>query len=541
MRWANRRNTLLLILAVTVLRLVYQIALSPVELVKDEAHYWEWSRRPELSYYSKGPGVAWLIAGSTKVFGDHEWSVRLPAVLAAMVAAWALASLARQVSAGDERVGFFAAAAFLLIPAYQVIAMLMTIDGPYVACWILAVWAFWHVMRQWERDRGGAWPLAGVAMALGVGFLLKYTVVLLVPGLALAVILTRNGHPLSKLRRLRRSLSLLGAGLLFLLTISPVLIWNHQHGWPTVSHLLGRLHLAGGDEPVGASWSPLSLLDFLGSQLGMIGPAALLLMLLAARWAWRRRSRDPKLARGQILMLAASLPILLFYLVIAVFRKTQANWALAGYATLLIPVAQLAVRALPCYALRVRRWLARPEPRPRLGWMRSKPETIFQIGWHIFVGWGLVAAVAVLAVPILAGVPGLDRIIPAHRFVGQREQARAVQEFIDQHTPSADRKPLIISDHYGDASLLAFYLPGHPRVYCAGHHLGKRASAYDYFPDANLASPDLRGRDAILVESYPDSWRAGLKFDRVIVLDKTRQIYMGFNYQGLADTKDATP
>src|SRR5690242_19866156 len=36
----------------------------PVDLSGDEAHYWDWSRQLDLSYYSKGPLVAWIIRAS---------------------------------------------------------------------------------------------------------------------------------------------------------------------------------------------------------------------------------------------------------------------------------------------------------------------------------------------------------------------------------------------------------------------------------------------------------------------------------------------
>src|SRR6202008_4149195 len=62
----------------------------PLDLAPDEAHYWDWSRHLDWSYYSKGPLVAWLIRASCEVFGTTPAAVRLPAVLchAALLAAW---------------------------------------------------------------------------------------------------------------------------------------------------------------------------------------------------------------------------------------------------------------------------------------------------------------------------------------------------------------------------------------------------------------------------------------------------------------------
>src|SRR6266576_6145760 len=61
----------------------------PLDLAPDEAHYWDWSRHLDWSYYSKGPLVAYLIragcelAGpwSRQVTGTDMLAVRLPAVV----------------------------------------------------------------------------------------------------------------------------------------------------------------------------------------------------------------------------------------------------------------------------------------------------------------------------------------------------------------------------------------------------------------------------------------------------------------------------
>ena len=50
--------------------LVYLTRDCPIDLSGDEAHYWDWSRQLDLSYYSKGTLVAYIIRTSCAVFGD---------------------------------------------------------------------------------------------------------------------------------------------------------------------------------------------------------------------------------------------------------------------------------------------------------------------------------------------------------------------------------------------------------------------------------------------------------------------------------------
>ena len=74
----HRNLTICLIAALAVLRVLY-IVYGPFDVSPDEAHYWEWSRRLDLSYYSKGPGVAYVIAFFTSILGPTELGVRLGA------------------------------------------------------------------------------------------------------------------------------------------------------------------------------------------------------------------------------------------------------------------------------------------------------------------------------------------------------------------------------------------------------------------------------------------------------------------------------
>src|SRR5271154_4825630 len=77
-----------LVVSLTVLRIVYLFWFCPLDLVQDEAHYWDWSRHLDWSYYSKGPLVAWLIRLGVLVAGPWSmahtgnlmFAVRLPAV-----------------------------------------------------------------------------------------------------------------------------------------------------------------------------------------------------------------------------------------------------------------------------------------------------------------------------------------------------------------------------------------------------------------------------------------------------------------------------
>jgi undecaprenyl-diphosphatase len=527
-QWATFGNLLWIVLVVTIIRLLYVGILNPIELVKDEAHYWEWARHLAGSYYTKGPGIAWLIAASVRIFGQSEWAVRLPSILIASMTALSLAKLTATVSGNDQRAGFFAGIAFLLVPACQVTGMLMTIDGPYMLCWVFAIWSTAIAGKQQDTQRL-PWGYILVGFFLGLGFLFKYTMVLLLPGVAVYLWFCRG-----KRKWGMQTMLCLVIGLLVMLGMSyPVICWNHQHDWPTLSHLLGRLHLPGGDEAVSHQWSATWFFEYLFTQVGIIGPAGIAVMIMSLKLAWRHRKQDAKRWDGQLLMICCSLPILLFYSIIAIFKPTQGNWTLAGYLSLFVIVGMQVTRQMSHYQSQVRRWERLPFPRPKRGYLRSKPETWFQIAWEVHIKWGIGAAVVILSLPLIGHLPGLDRYVPTHRWEGARLQAQRVDHVRRQIAEKQGQLPVLISDHYGDTSQLAFYLPDHPRVFCAGHLLGRRKSAYDFFADQNLKDPELLGRTVLLIHGSEKRWQDLFAFSSFHVIDREHQIYRMDGYAGL--------
>ena len=143
---------LCLIVGLAAARIIYLVWFCPYSLIEDEAHYWEWSRRLGLSYYSKGPGIAWAIAACTRVFGTHEWSVRLPAVVASALAMIAVAGLVNDVFR-NARAVFFAAACFARA-------------SPKLDRMLVESKLFGPTLIEWRRHRSIPWRTKLVALTL---------------------------------------------------------------------------------------------------------------------------------------------------------------------------------------------------------------------------------------------------------------------------------------------------------------------------------------------------------------------------------------
>src|SRR3954462_605889 len=84
LRWLTPPRCRIILVALLLLGGVAQVRYlnhaCPLDLSGDEAQYWDWSRRLDWSYFSKGPLVAYVIRASCAMFGETMPAVRYPAV-----------------------------------------------------------------------------------------------------------------------------------------------------------------------------------------------------------------------------------------------------------------------------------------------------------------------------------------------------------------------------------------------------------------------------------------------------------------------------
>ncbi len=532
-RISAHRAMLVLLVLVTLVRLGWLALLSPYALSEDEAHYWEWAQRLDLSYYSKGPGIAWTIRLSTSLLGDTPFGVRAGAPLFGAATAWGVYLLARRVY--DARTALVAGTLVLLIPAYQVVALLMTIDGPYLACWAFAAVS---AHRALIERRASGWLLLG--LCLGVGFLYKYTILLLALGLVLMVVVHRRSIARPGVG------ALIGAGV-FAVCLLPVVIWNARHDWVTVRHLLGHLGLVGGDIPIVPECAhrdgffPLWTLEFVGAQAGIIGPVLVLAGLGVARIV-RGGAR-----RGELLLLWSGLPVVAFYLLVSLFSEGEANWPIAGYLTLLPVAAREGVRGMDrLLALRLRR------KREHLA--RREPANLRHVLLSACVVYGLVSGFGLLLLDPISRIPGVGEIARIDRLRRAPILSVRVLDAIEALRKERGGEPFVMGSHYGRVSLMAFefrrigvrgvdvycasaVLPAFPEAgLCPG-----RKTQYDMWEETNLRNPAvvdrLRGRDAVLLGATRKQWEAAFEEVREVGGRDAPQdevSFIGYGFRGFA-------
>ncbi len=487
-----------LLLALTLARLFY-IKWGPLDLSPDEAHYWEWSRHLDISYYSKGPMVAFFIFLLTSLGEESVFFIRLGAVLISGVLSLVLYALAKDMFR-SERVGFLAAFLPQLTLLFSAGSILMTIDAPFMLFWGLTLSCLYRALK-FNRLY---WYPAGIFF--GLGFLSKYSMIILLP---LAYVILR-WHPRYRfwLKRKEPFIALLLGGLL----CYPIFLWNARHQWISLRHLLGQAHGAHG-----FSISLHGLVEFLGSQIAVISPLLFAALVFSICRSTRLGLFEHK--EEHLILSLTSLPILILFLLFSLQTKVQANWAAPAYFSGFICTA--AIFDGQYQASKAKR---------KEGTLKA----------------GVAIALLLAAIPtafaydtrFLYRIGFPSRWDSTVRLQGWADLGRRVSGVWEEM--ESTNKTFLFSDRYQISSELAFYVRGKPTTYCV--NLGRRMNQYDLWEDFL----SLRGQDALYVkqgdrEAAPEVRRAfqSVRKDPLFVVDRagkrirTFSIFRCYGYRGI--------
>lgn len=514
---------IILLIFFTVYRLLF-IANGSFNLSEDEAHYWEWSRNLDLSYYSKGPMVAYIIFTFTSIFGNTELGVRFGAIAVSLGI-----NLITYLFISDmfnEKKAFYSVMLMNIIPLFAAGAIIFTIDPPFFFFWCLAIF-FTHKAINYDKR----WWYA-VGIALGMGILTKYTMTLFIPLLFAFLLLSRaNNHWVIK----KEPYLAVIIGLLF---FTPVILWNLQHDWVSFRHVAGQAGLS--DE---RAWSLREAVknfsEFIGIQIVIITPVIFAGMVYAGYRSVRgfimeRRGmpcfcmegssqrnafHNPISGDDYLFLIIFSMPIFLFFLIYSLYSKVQGNWAAIAYFT--ATIATVAV-------------FDEVYERKRSSFLK------------ITIISGIVIASLVTAVghntDLLKSIGIPIKPDPTARLKGWNELGNEISKInkgMQKHT-------FIFSNRYQISSELAFYVDGHPKVYCV--NLGRRLNQYDFWEGFDR----LTGWDAIYVKGYgnaandPEIDNAFSSCEKVkafIAFDdgykqKTFSIFRCYNFKGMEKRRD---
>ena len=387
-----------------------------IELSEDEAYQWIWSKHLALSYYSKPFMIALLQWSGTHLWGDTEFGVRFfSPVIAALLGLVIVRFMAREVSA---RAAFFLLLIVSCTPLLAAGTILMNIDPPLVLFWTLAMIAGWRAMQADGATRH--WLLAG--LWLGLGFLSKYTAAFLLACWAIYFALSPESR-----RHLRKPGPWL-AILIFAICTVPVILWNAQHGWITVTHVAENAKL-------NRVWTPtLSFLfDFTASEIALLHPVFFGAALWAAIAFWKRRRECPL----HLYLFCMGTPLFAGYWLYTLHSRVQPNW--------------IAPAIIPMFCLMAAWWHARwlEGARGVKPWL-SAALVAGSVVVVLFHDTGLISKITKNRLPA--------KLDPTSRVQGQQHAAELVAK-ARQRLLNEGTETFIIAGHYGLTGLLTFYTP----------------------------------------------------------------------------------
>ena len=402
--------------------------LATTDLSFDEAHYWMWSERLAPAYFSKGPGIAFIIRASTAVFGANEFGVRFFSPVLAAGTSLLLFYFARRLFGAIA--GLWAVIGLNATPIFNIGAVVITIDAPSIFFWMAAMFTFWLALEK-SPSFSWYWPLTG--LLIGLGFLCKYT-----NAFELVSVLV----VLALVPRLRREFKRPGVYLLigmFLLCTIPPIIWNAEHAWITVAHLRSR-----GSLDRGFGFHPTEVLSFLGQHFIVYSP----LLFLALAWGVIASSRRINQQFKVLFLMWFGLPVFGFYLLLSINKSAAPNWdGLAFFGFGLVATY--------------------------FWWKRVQTSFFYRVSASVAVLVGLVMSVVALNTDSLrvAGYQ-LPRSDPSDRMRGWKSATEALEKIRNDLEAQLGEKLFLIADARDRASEISFYLrdkrvegPGHPAAY----------------------------------------------------------------------------
>jgi hypothetical protein len=412
--------------ALTVLRLIY---IGQVELLPDEAYYFQWSQHLDWSYFSKGPGIALALWLSTHLFGATAFGIRVLSPLLALGTSVIMYHFVRRLY--GESPAIWTVLLMNLIPIFQAGALVMTIDPLSIFFWMAALATFWRAVEK-SPAFSFWWPLTGAL--IGCGFLAKYTNAMQLLSIVLFLALTR---------RFRREFC--GAGLyvlfaVFALFTIPVIIWNANHAWITLIHLKAR-----GGFGEGPRFRPGDFFVYLLLHFGVYSPLIFAGMLAALVWSWKKARTHLK----PRFLLAFTLPLLVMYFGLAFKKAGEPNWTAPAMLSLAIltVVFWLELASVKIWARRFA--VAAMALAALMSLVISDPDIVRQMGFPLSYD--------------------LD---PTARLRGWKIAAETVGSFRKKFEAELGNSVFLIANKYQTAAELGFYLPdklpvapGHPPVY----------------------------------------------------------------------------
>src|SRR5262249_53242036 len=467
--------TISILFYVLVLKLIF---IASVNLIPEEAYYWNYAQHLDWGYLDHPPMVAWLIWLSIAIFGKSELSVRLPAYVCWIVAAIFMFRLTLNLY--DRPAAFRTILLLAVLPIYFGLGFFMTPDAPLYAAW---AGCLYFLERALIAQNSRAWW--GIGICMGLGMLSKYTMALLGLGTLTFLLIDRQAR-----RWLLRPEPYIAA-IMSVIIFSPVFLWNARNGWVSFA-FQGSNRWEGSYD--------FSLHVLFGTILLLLTPTALLAIVrifLPQRFEGTSTAQTDNKRRRYLWAVTYTLVPLSVFVVYSLFYQPKLNWT-----------APVWLAAIPILA-----WdMTQP-------WAQAKG-SLAQFSRQLWMPT-IIALLFIHGVSfyyISLGLPGAGPMTADRLFGEWRALANSVETIKKQLEVKTGSKPVVVGmDKNFISSELIFYSPADhdgPKNTGGAHFFGNRSLMWAFwFPRSaavgrNFLMIDLN-RKRLTHSSLPDY------FDRV--------------------------
>lgn len=290
-----------------------------LELGNDEVYYRLYALYPNWSHFDHPGMVGWVMQlFSLNLLFQNEFFLRLGSVVFGAANIWIIYQTGKTIK--NERAGFFAALLYVAsIYATVITGIFILPDTPQNLFWLLSVWFILKTLPANPSTTAAGRNMLLVGLFIGLAILSKYTSVFLWLGAGLYILFFN--------RKWLTSRYLYLSILITLICILPILIWNFQNHFISFTFQGGRV----------VSTGQIKFDYFLTELLGEIfynNPINFVLIVLGLVAFFRNKMELNK--EFSRLILFISLPLILVFLFISLFRGTLPHWTGPAYTTLLL-------------------------------------------------------------------------------------------------------------------------------------------------------------------------------------------------------------
>ncbi len=314
------RNLIILIIVSTALRMFLA---GMLQLGNDEVYYRLYALYPEWSYFDHPLMVGLVIrAFSLNLLLHSEFFLRMGSIVIGAVNLWLMFKIGKTIK--NERTGFFAALLFFAsIYASVISGVFILPDTPQLLFWILSIYLILRTLPNEPGESPVKYNLPLLGLTLGLGILSKYTTVFLWLGIFLYFVFYRRDW-------LKNKYVYYALALSFICTL-PILVWNIKYDFISFTFQGGRV-INGG-----LNIHPRFFMrEFFGEVL-YNNPVNFILIVIAIVSVMREKLL---LKISYIrLIVVTTIPLIVTFLLISLFRSTLPHWSAPAYTILLLLAA----------------------------------------------------------------------------------------------------------------------------------------------------------------------------------------------------------